>query len=135
AAFAKLFKTEYDWDFTTAKQTELDDRELYWPRGRMLGGSSSMNAMMWVRGHAADYDGWDVPGWSYADVEPYFKRAEGRVGSNEGGVYGTSGPVTISEQRSPNEATRAFLAACEAAGLTRLPELNGPSNEGYAQTP
>ncbi len=51
AAFAKLFKTEYDWDFTTAKQTELDGRELYWPRGRMLGGSSSLNAMMWVRGH------------------------------------------------------------------------------------
>lgn len=135
AAFAKLFKTEYDWDFSTAEQAEMDGRELYWPRGRMLGGSSSLNAMMWVRGHAADFDGWGVPGWSYADVEPYFKRAEGRVGSNEGGVYGTTGPVTISEQRSPNASTRAFLDACAAAGLTRLPELNGPSNEGYAQTP
>lgn len=135
AAFAKLFKTEYDWDFTTAKQPELDGRELYWPRGKMLGGSSSLNAMMWVRGHSADYDGWDVPGWSYDDVVPYFKRVEGRAGSNAGDVYGTDGPVTISEQRSPNETTRAFLAACAASGLTRLPELNGPSNEGYALTP
>ncbi|MEU5884786.1 GMC family oxidoreductase N-terminal domain-containing protein [Spirillospora sp. NPDC047279] len=135
AAFPKLFKTDVDWNFATAKQPELDNRELYWPRGRMLGGSSSMNAMMWVRGHQADYDGWDVPGWSYADVLPYFKRVEGRVGSNAGAVYGTEGPLTISEQRSPNETTLAFLEACEAAGLTRLPELNGPSNEGYAQTP
>lgn len=135
AAFPRLFKTEYDWDFTTVRQAELDGRGLYWPRGKMLGGSSSMNAMMWVRGHAADYDGWDVPGWAYDDVEPYFRRAEGRVGSNDGGVYGTSGPVTISDQRSPNETTRAFLAACEASGLTRLAELNGPSNEGYALTP
>src|SRR5438034_4875286 len=62
AAFPKLFKTPYDWNFVTAKQPELDNRELYWPRGRMLGGSSSMNAMMWVRGHRADYDDWGVPG-------------------------------------------------------------------------
>jgi choline dehydrogenase len=135
AAFPKLFKTDYDWDYSTAGQPELDGRELYWPRGRMLGGSSSLNAMMWVRGHYDDYDEWDLPGWSYEDVVPYFKRAEGRVGSNKGDVYGTSGPVTISEQRSPNETTRAFLDACAAAGLKRLPELNGPSNEGYAQTP
>ncbi|WP_067458802.1 GMC family oxidoreductase [Actinomadura macra] len=135
AAFSKLFKTECDWDYTTVKQPELGGRELYWPRGKVLGGSSSLNAMMWTRGHRDDYDGWDVPGWAYDDVEPYFRRLEGRVGRNEGGVYGTSGPVTISEQRSPNQTTRAFLAACAARGLTRLPELNGPSNEGYAQSP
>ncbi|MBW8487622.1 GMC family oxidoreductase [Actinomadura parmotrematis] len=135
AAFPKLFKTTFDWDFTTAKQPELDGRELYWPRGKTLGGCSSINAMMWVRGHRADYDGWDVPGWSYDEVLPYFRRLEGRVGSNAGAVYGTAGPVTVSEQRSPNETTAAFLAACAAAGLKRLPELNGPSNEGYAQTP
>ncbi|WP_433463097.1 GMC family oxidoreductase [Spirillospora sp. CA-128828] len=135
AAFPKLFKTGYDWDYRTAGQPELDGREMYWPRGKMLGGSSSLNAMMWVRGHYDDYDEWDIPGWSYEDVVPYFKRVEGRAGSNTGDVYGTSGPVRISEQRSPNEATRAFLDACAAAGLKRLPELNGPSNEGYALTP
>jgi choline dehydrogenase len=135
AAFSKLFKTPYDWNFATSKQAELDNRELYWPRGRMLGGCSSMNAMMWVRGHEADYDGWEVPGWSYSDVLPYFTRAERRDGSNDGGVYGTEGPIWVCEQRSPNPATAAFLAACQSAGLRRLPELNGPSNEGFAQTP
>ncbi|MEV4252138.1 GMC family oxidoreductase N-terminal domain-containing protein [Spirillospora sp. NPDC049652] len=135
AAFTRLFKTPLDWDFRTARQRELDGREIYWPRGRMLGGSSSMNAMMWVRGTRADYDGWDVPGWTYDDVLPYFRRAEGRVGSNEGGVYGTDGPLTVSELRDPNVTTLAFLRSCEAAGLTRLTELNGPEYEGYSIVP
>jgi len=65
AAFSKLFKTPLDWNFNTIPQKHLADRELYWPRGKMLGGSSSINAMMWVRGDKADYDGWDVPGWSF----------------------------------------------------------------------
>ena len=66
AAFTKLFTTAYDWNYRTGKQSELSDRELYWPRGRTLGGSSSINAQMWVRGHKADYDGWaaECPGWS-----------------------------------------------------------------------
>ena len=58
AGFAKLFRSEMDWDYRTEPQKELDGREIYWPRGKMLGGSSSMNAMMWVRGFAADYDEW-----------------------------------------------------------------------------
>ncbi|MFF5247623.1 GMC family oxidoreductase [Streptosporangium sp. NPDC000095] len=135
AGFAKLFKTECDWDFTTVGQPELSGRELYWPRGRMLGGSSSMNAQMWVRGHRADYDGWNVPGWSYEEVLPYFRRAERRTGSNHGDVYGTKGPIHISELRSPNPATALFLRACEELGIARLDELNGPSNEGCSPTP
>ncbi|MEV4075826.1 GMC family oxidoreductase [Nonomuraea fuscirosea] len=135
AGFAKLFKTEYDWDFTTAKQGEMSGRELYWPRGRVLGGSSSLNAQMYVRGCQLDYDQWDIPGWAYDDVLPYFTRAERRVGSNEGGVYGTDGPVYVSELRSPNVTTAAFLQACAELGMTRLSELNGRSNEGYCPTP
>ncbi|NBF00117.1 choline dehydrogenase [Nonomuraea sp. KC401] len=135
AGFPKLFKTGDDWNFTTAKQAELSGRELYWPRGRVIGGSSSMNAMMWVRGCQRDYDQWGVPGWSYDDVFPYFTRAERRVGSNEGGVYGTSGPLYVSELRSPNVTTAAFLRACDELGLTRLSELNGRGNEGYSPTP
>ncbi|GAB1821542.1 GMC family oxidoreductase [Herbidospora sp. RD11066] len=135
AGFSKLFGTSYDWNFTTSAQPGLSDRRIYWPRGRMLGGSSSMNAMMWLRGNPLDYDQWDVPGWSYDEVEPYFRRAEHRVGSNLGGVYGTSGPIHISELRSPNEATGAFLAACAELGLKRLDELNGATNEGYGPTP
>ncbi|WP_214107753.1 GMC family oxidoreductase [Acrocarpospora catenulata] len=135
AGFSKLFKTAYDWDYTTVAQTGLTGRELYWPRGRMLGGSSSLNAQMWVRGTALDYDQWDLPGWTYDEVLPYFQRAERRVGSNRGGVYGTTGPLYISELRSPNPITAAFLEACAQTGLTRLPELNGRTNEGYGPTP
>ncbi|MEU1719995.1 GMC family oxidoreductase N-terminal domain-containing protein [Nonomuraea sp. NPDC005692] len=135
AGFAKLFKTDYDWNFTTAKQGEMSGRELYWPRGRVIGGSSSLNAQMWVRGCQEDYDQWAVPGWTYEEVLPYFTRAEQRVGSNHGGVYGTSGPLYVSELRSPNVTTAAFLRACEELGLTRLAELNGRSNEGYCPTP
>ncbi|MFC4112053.1 GMC family oxidoreductase [Nonomuraea zeae] len=135
AGFAKLFKTDYDWNYTTAKQSEMSGRELYWPRGRVIGGSSSLNAQMWVRGCARDYDQWDIPGWAYDDVLPYFTKAENRVGTNEGGVYGTSGPLYISELRSPNVTTAAFLKACEELGYTRLGELNGRSNEGYSPTP
>ncbi|MDP4508921.1 GMC family oxidoreductase [Nonomuraea turcica] len=135
AGFAKLFKTEYDWNYTTAKQSEMSGRELYWPRGRVIGGSSSLNAQMWVRGCQRDYDQWQVPGWSYDDVLPYFTMAEHRVGSNGGNVYGTSGPLYISELRSPNVTTAAFLKACEELGFERLGELNGRSNEGYSPTP
>ncbi|MFI6321798.1 GMC family oxidoreductase [Nonomuraea sp. NPDC050556] len=135
AGFAKLFKTEYDWNYTTAKQSEMSGRELYWPRGRVIGGSSSLNAQMWVRGTAHDYDQWDVPGWGYDEVLPYFTRAEHRVGSNKGDVYGTAGPIHISELRSPNVTTAAFLKACAELGMVRLDELNGRSNEGYSPTP
>ncbi|MEU7001763.1 GMC family oxidoreductase N-terminal domain-containing protein [Nonomuraea sp. NPDC046570] len=135
AGFKKLFKTAYDWNYITTGQDEMDGRELYWPRGRVIGGSSSMNAQMWVRGHERDYDQWEIPGWSYDEVLPYFKKAEHRVGSNRGGVYGTQGPLHISELRSPNVTTAAFLMACEELGMRRLDELNGRSNEGCSPTP
>jgi choline dehydrogenase len=135
AAFSKLFRTRYDWAFTTTPQKHAADREMFWPRGKMLGGSSSINAMMWVRGHEADYDGWGVAGWSYADVLPYFHRIERRIGSNHAGVYGTDGPLWIEELRDPNPLTRVFLDACGEADLKRLHELNEPDNTGFAPTP
>ena len=87
AGFIKLLMTEYDWNYRTTKQPQLSDRELYWPRGKTLGGSSSINGQAWTRGHRADYDGWaeSCPGWSYDEVLPYFQRAEHRVGGNAGG--------------------------------------------------
>ncbi len=135
AAFAKLFKTPYDWNFTTTPQKHAADREMYWPRGKMLGGSSSINAMMWVRGHQADYDGWGVDGWAYDDVLPYFHKIERRVGSNYGGTYGTDGPLWIEELRDPNPLTRAFLDACGEADLKALHEMNEPDNTGFSPTP
>jgi choline dehydrogenase len=133
-AFPKLFHTKYDWGLSTTSQPELKARELYWPRGKTLGGSSSLNAMMWVRGAQADYDSW-LAGWTYDDVLPYFQRAENRIGSNSGGVYGTGGPLYIEELRDPNPLRTAFFAACEELGFRRLAELNDPGIDGYAPTP
>ena len=135
AAFSKLFRTPLDWAFETQPQKFLDDRELFWPRGKMLGGSSSLNAMMWVRGHRADYDGWNLPGWSYDEVLPYFHRIEHRIGTNHDGTYGTEGPMWIEELRDPNPLTEAFLTACAEAGLRRSAELNEADNTGFAPTP
>jgi choline dehydrogenase-like flavoprotein len=136
-AFIKLSQSAYDWNYRTSNQPQLSDRELYWPRGKTLGGSSSINGQAWTRGHRVDYDGWahSCPGWSYDDVLPYFQRAERRVGSNTGGVYGTSGLQFISELRDPNPTTSAFLAACAELGMRRLGELNEPDNSGYSPTP
>jgi choline dehydrogenase len=133
-AFPKLFHTKYDWDLSTTSQPELKARELYWPRGKTLGGSSSLNAQMWVRGAKADYDGWGA-GWSFDDVLPYFRRSENRVGSNAGEVYGTGGPLYIEELRDPNPLRAAFFEACAQDGFARLPELNDPGIDGYAPTP
>jgi choline dehydrogenase len=135
AAFSKLFRTPVDWAYETQPQKFLGDRELFWPRGKVIGGSSSINAMMWVRGHRADYDEWHLPGWSYDEVLPYFHRIERRIGSNHDGTYGTDGPLWIEELRDPNPLTAAFLTACAQAGLRRSPELNEPDNTGFAPTP
>jgi choline dehydrogenase len=136
-AFSKLFTTAYDWNYRTGKQVNLDDRELYWPRGKTLGGSTAINAQMWLRGHRADYDGWghDCAGWSYADVLPYFQRVERRVGGVPGATYGTTGPMWISELRSPTAATAAFLAGCAEAGIPPASDPNDADNSGWAPTP
>ncbi|GHB09367.1 GMC family oxidoreductase [Streptomyces chryseus] len=139
AAFPKLFKTSYDWNFRTAEQHGLGGRELYWPRGHVVGGCSSVNAMMWVRGHRDDYDAWgDAAGdaWSYDGIEPYFRRAERWTGGGEGrSVYGTRGPMVISPPRDPNPTTAAFLDACRHAGMAELAELNVPEPDGFSLTP
>jgi choline dehydrogenase-like flavoprotein len=106
AGFAKLFRGELDWDYLTEPQKELDGREIYWPRGKVLGGCSSMNAMMWVRGFPADYDEWAEHAgdqWSYANIEKYLQRIE-------------TGPLVFSSQRSPRTSTAAWLDAARECG-------------------
>jgi choline dehydrogenase len=108
---------------------------MYWPRGRVLGGSSSLNAMVYVRGHAFDYDGWarnSLAGWSYADVLPYFKRAETReVG---GDAYrGDSGPLYVSTGRQKNPLFDAFIAAGQQAGYPFTADMNGFQQEGFGR--
>lgn len=139
AAFSKLFRSEMDWDYLTEPQKELGGREIYWPRGKMLGGSSSMNAMMWVRGFAADYDEWGVRAgqeWSFAELRDYFRRIENVsaawhfVSSDDSGV---TGPIWVSPQRSPRSSTAAWLSALRECGFaTAKPNSSQP--EGFCET-
>ena len=132
AAFAKQFKTRLDWEYATEPEPGCFNRSLYVPRGRGLGGSSSMNAMLYVRGRPLDYDMWEAqncPGWGWKDVEPYFLRAE----NNERGAsehHAVGGPLNVADQRSPRRLTMRFLAAAEAAGIPRIPDYNGPEQDG-----
>ncbi|WP_099022284.1 GMC family oxidoreductase [Mycolicibacterium palauense] len=123
AAFAKLFRSPLDWDYLTEAQPQVGDRRFYWPRGKMLGGSSSMNAMMWVRGFAADYDEWAAhagDAWSFAAVAKLFDRIEG-------------GALHIEAQRSPRRSTTQWLTAVQQAGYpVELPNRDTPG--GFAQT-
>jgi choline dehydrogenase len=120
AMFSQLFKSEFDWDYETEPQPELGGRRIYWPRGKVLGGSSSINAMMWVRGFAADYDGWaTVAGsdWSFESLRPYFERVA----------------VSVESQRSPRDHTGTFLRAAVEAGFD-LVDPETPSPDGFSQT-
>lgn len=119
--------------YETIPQTQLNGRKGFQPRGRVLGGSTSINAMVYTRGAAADYDGWAAlgnPGWDYASVLPYFKRAENSecIGANE--WRGIGGPLNVAYLRSPSPINDAFLAACAAAGIPRNPDYNGAQQEG-----
>ena len=134
AAFPQQFKTKLDWDFATEPEPHVDGRELYVPRGKMLGGSSSMNAMLYVRGRPLDYDGWEAqgaPGWGYADVLPYFIRSEDNV-RGASAYHGAGGPMRVSEQRSPRTLNRRLLDASEAAGIPRIADYNGPEQDGVS---
>jgi len=131
-AFSSMFKSGLDWDMISEREPYLDNRRIYLPRGRMLGGSSSINAMVYIRGNRADYDGWaadGADGWSYDDVLPYFKKAE----SNERGAdeyHGANGPLSVSEGRSNSPLTDAIIEAAVAAGHERNPDFNGARQEG-----
>lgn len=133
AAFPKLFGSAFDWAYSTVEQPGLDGRRIFFPRGRTLGGSSSLNAQIWTRGHPADYDGWAADGctgWEWEKVLPYFRRAEGRVGASGRDGYGTAGPVPVDDLRDPSPATAAFLAACAAAGHRAVGEGESSARVG-----
>src|SRR6201997_4523434 len=134
AAFAKQFRTKLDWDYATEPEPHVDGRALYVPRGKSVGGSSSMNAMLYVRGSPLDYDSWEAqgaPGWGYRSVLPYFVRSEDNArGAAE--YHGSGGPLRVSEQRSPRPLNRRLLAASEAAGIPRIADYNGPEQDGVS---
>ena len=133
AAFAKLFKSSCDWAYNTEAQPKLNNRSLFWPRGKMLGGSSSMNAMIYIRGHQRDFDGWRQlgnEGWGYRDVLPYFKKAEHQErGASE--YHGAGGPLNVADLRLINPISRAFTAAGGELGFPFNEDFNGADQEGF----
>ncbi|HUB72963.1 MAG TPA: GMC family oxidoreductase N-terminal domain-containing protein [Solirubrobacteraceae bacterium] len=127
--YLQLARTEVDWDYCTAPEQECGGRRIPLPRGRVLGGSSSINAMVYIRGNRLDYDEWGVPGWSAADLIPYFIKAE----RNERGAsrwHGADGPLPVGEGRSHNPIAAAFVEAGVQAGLERNEDFNGERQEG-----
>jgi choline dehydrogenase-like flavoprotein len=134
AAFNKLFRGPRDWAYYSDPEPGLEGRRLFMPRGKMIGGSSSMNAMLFVRGNRADFDGWakdGAPGWSYADVLPYFKKMEDfSRGADD--FRGVGGPLPVTDHRSRTGMTESILAAAQQAGLAFNPDYNAEHQEGVS---
>jgi choline dehydrogenase len=132
AAFSKLFKTEYDWNYSAVPQVELQGRESYWAKGRTLGGSTSINAMMYLRGVPADYDGWEKlgnPGWGWRDVLPYFRRSEcNSRGGNE--FHGNRGLLHVEDLRDRNPLSQTFIQAAQAIEFSYNSDFNGSQLDG-----
>jgi choline dehydrogenase len=127
--YLQLARTDVDWDYSTAPEPNCDNRRIPIPRGKVLGGSSSINAMIYIRGNRRDYDGWGAAGWAWEDLFPYFLRAE----DNERGAsawHGAGGPLPVSEQRNDSAITRGFVEAAVEAGLPRNEDFNGPEQDG-----
>ena len=132
AAFSKLFKGPLDWNYGTEPEPHLIGRRLYWPRGKVLGGSSSLNAMIYIRGNPLDYECWKSlgnDGWGFADVLPYFKKSENQErGASE--FHTVGGPMNVADLRTVNPLTHAFLAGAEEIGIPINPDFNGAKQEG-----
>ncbi|MFP7722120.1 GMC family oxidoreductase [Lysobacter sp. A3-1-A15] len=134
AGLAKLVNlASVNWDHHTAPEPHLDNRVLWWPRGKVLGGSSSINAMCYVRGVPADYDAWaagGAAGWDWAGVLPYFRRAESNARGSDV-LHGGDGPMHVSDLRHVNPLSNMFIEAGVQAGFAANTDFNGPSQAGF----
>jgi choline dehydrogenase-like flavoprotein len=131
--WSTLLKTKWDWGYRTTPQKYLGGRRADWPRMKALGGCSSMNAMVYIRGNRADYDEWrdayGATGWGYDDVLPYFKKAEGNTRLSDP-YHGTDGPLHVEDRRYTHELSHAFVESAVAAGFKRNDDFNGAEQEG-----
>ncbi len=134
AGIAKLVgKKGVNWDYTTAPEAALKNRQLWWPRGKVLGGSSSINAMCYIRGHQDDYNEWETLGceaWGWNEVLPYFLKSEANTRGNSE-FHNHNGPLGVSDLRYHNKLSEAFLTASTDAGFKRNPDFNGATQEGF----
>jgi choline dehydrogenase len=133
AAFPTLFKTRWDWNYQTTEQKQLNGRRAYWPRMKALGGCSSMNAMIYIRGNRADYDAWrdqyGAEGWGFDDVLPYFVKAEDNARFG-GPLHGQGGPLHVEDRVYTHDLSHAFVDSAVSAGLKRNDDFNGAEQEG-----
>jgi len=132
-AFSTLIKTKWDWGYKTTPQKYLGGRRADWPRMKALGGCSSMNAMIYIRGNRADYDEWrdahGATGWGYDDVLPYFKKAEGNTRLGDP-YHGSDGPLHVEDRRYSHQLSHAFVESAVAAGMKPTDDFNGAEQEG-----
>jgi len=134
AVGAAIGRPGLNWRFTTVPQQHLSGRSIAIPRGHVVGGSGSINGMVYFRGHPTDFDDWAAagnPGWSYREVLPYFLRSENNESYPHSVYHGRGGPMNVKHIKRPNPMTPAFLAAMQAMGLQRNDDLNGANSEGY----
>jgi len=126
-----------NYGFETEPEESMGGRRMYWPRGRGWGGSSSINAMVYIRGHAADYDRWQQmgnPGWSYENVLPYFKKAESFAGDGDPEFHGSDGPLSVKKsERTDDVLMDAFVEAGRQAGFPVTDDFNGRQQEGFSR--
>jgi choline dehydrogenase len=134
AVGAAIGRPGLNWRFTTVPQQHLSGRSIAIPRGHVVGGSGSINGMVYFRGHPTDFDDWAAagnPGWSYREVLPYFLRSENNESYPDSVYHGRGGPMNVRHIKRPNPMTPAFLAAMRAMGFQRNDDLNGENSEGY----
>lgn len=133
AAFSRLWRTEYDWNYVTVPQERAGDRAVYWPRGRVLGGSSALSAMIYIRGNRLDYDTWrddyGCTGWGYRELLPYFLRAEDNA-RDPSPFHGKGGPLSVQDLRYRSGPARSFVAAATSRGAAGNDDFNGASQDG-----
>ncbi len=133
AAYSRLFRTQYDWNYVTIPQERAGARPVYWPSGKVLGGSSTINAMTYVRGHRDDYDDWrstyGCTGWGYNDLFPYFRRAEDNSrGASQ--YHGAGGPMPVQDLRHKSEHAQLFIEAAIRRGALANDDFNGAQQDG-----
>jgi choline dehydrogenase len=133
--FPQLFKTQFDWDFTSEPEPALKQRRIYLPRGKVLGGSSSTNAMVYIRGNPKDFDEWasqGATGWSYKELLPYFIKSEANE-SKRSDLHGTDGPLHVSDSRSMHPLVDRVVQAAVEQGYARNDDFNGHNQFGVGR--
>ena len=133
--YGKLFnKPSVNWSYWSEPEPELNGRKIFTPRGKVLGGSSSINGLVYTRGQPEDFDDWETPGWSFGELLPYFRKSEDQARGADA-LHGRGGPLAVSDQTETHELCDAFIEAAVQAGHPRNPDFNGEQQEGagYSQ--